>query len=76
MDRVPRDEPPQTDGGGNGFGVGVAVLLILCCAGVPLLATGGAGLLAGLLTDTWPGMVVGLALMLAGGALLWRHWNR
>lgn len=58
-------------------GLGWILLLVICCAGVPLLLTaGGAGLLAGLLTDTWLAILGGLALTVLGTVLLWRRWKR
>lgn len=58
-------------------GLGWILLLLICCAGVPLLLTaGGAGLLAGLLTDTWLAILGGLALTVLGAVLLWRRWQR
>lgn len=57
-------------------GLGWILLLVICCAGVPLLTAGGASFLAGLLTDTRLAMLGGLALMVLGAVLLWRRWER
>lgn len=58
-------------------GLGLILLLVICCAGVPLLLTaGGASLLAGLFTDTWLAVLGGLALTVLGAVLLWRRWKR
>lgn len=64
------------DGGKEpGLGSGLALMLVMaiCCAGVPLLATGGAGVLAGLFTDMWLVSLGGLALIVLGAVLLWRR---
>jgi len=73
MNRAPGDggdEPGLTSG------LGWILLLVICCAGVPLLTAGGAGFLAGLFMDTWLPMLGGLALMVLGAVLLWRRWQR
>lgn len=58
-----------------GSGLGWIVLLVLCCAGVPLLATGiGVGVLGGLFSHTGIAVIGGLVLMILGGGLLW--WQR
>jgi membrane protein implicated in regulation of membrane protease activity len=62
---------------GLAAGFGLIFLMVLCCAGVPLLLTaGGAGLLAGLLTDTWWTILGGLALAVQGAVLLWWRWKK
>lgn len=66
------------DGGkepGLAGGLGL-VLMMICCAGVPFLAAGGAGFLAGILTDTGIAMLGGVALMVLGAVLLWRRWRK
>jgi LPXTG-motif cell wall-anchored protein len=66
------------DGGkepGLAGGLGLVLMMMICCAGVPFLA-GGAGFLAGILTDTRIAMLGGLALMVLGAVLLWRRRQR
>lgn len=67
------------DGGkdpGLGSGLGLMIFMAICCAGVPFLAAGGAGVLAGLYTDTGIAVLAGLAVMILGTVLLWRRWRR
>lgn len=67
------------DGGkdpGLASGLGVIALMALCCAGIPFLAAGGAGVLAGLYTDTGIAVLAGLAVMVVGAVLLWRRRGR
>ena len=74
MNRTPGDGGKEP---GLAGGLGWILLLVICCAGVPLLLTaGGAGLLAGLFTDMWVVMLGGLALIVLGVVLLWRRWQR
>lgn len=67
------------DGGkdpGLAGGLGLILVMAICCAGVPFLAAGGAGVLAGLYTDTGIAMLAGLAVMILGAVLLWRRRGR
>jgi hypothetical protein len=74
MNRTPGDGGKEP---GKAGGLGWILLLVICCAGVPLLLTaGGAGLLAGLFTDMWVVILGGLVLIVLGGVLLWRRWQR
>lgn len=68
------------DGGkepGLAGGLGLVLMMMICCAGVPFLAAGGASFLAGILTDTGIiAMLGGLALMVLGAVLLWQRRQR
>lgn len=70
MNRWPGDGEKEP---GLGSGLALMLVMTICCAGVPFLAGGGVGVLAGLFTNTWLAMLVGLALMVLGAVLLWRR---
>lgn len=73
MSKTPADGEKEPE---PASGLGWLLLLAICCAGAPLLTAGGAGVLAGLFTDTGIALLVGLALMVLGAGLLWRRWHR
>ncbi|MBX3332112.1 MAG: hypothetical protein KF722_17030 [Nitrospira sp.] len=70
MNRWPGDGGKEP---GLGSGLGLILVMAICCAGVPFLAAGGASVLAGLLTNTGITMLAGLALMILGAVLLRRR---
>lgn len=73
MNRYPDDRGKDP---GLAGGLGLVLFMMICCAGVPFLAAGGAGVLAGLLTDTGIAVLAGLAVMIVGAVLLWRRRGR
>jgi hypothetical protein len=62
----------QRTGGGVAPAVGVAVLMVVCCAGPVLLAAGALGVVAGWLLSWWL-LLVALAVAGAGVAFALRR---
>lgn len=71
MDDNRTSKPKGPTGSGTAvvlFGVGAAVLAVVCCAGPALLAAGAVAAVGAWLASPW---VIGAAVALLAGAVLW-----
>ncbi|MBI3809030.1 MAG: hypothetical protein HY284_01025 [Nitrospirae bacterium] len=71
-----QDEKDRIPESGGKEAVWVVLLLLICCAAVPLIAVGGVGLLAGLFTGTALWVLIGIGLLTVGGLLLSRKHRK